>query len=130
MKTTTLKTLLAIITDEEKDYSLNDYLINFIDQDKLKKCNSTSEVIEYLRWLDDEGAVTNTEVIYYSNAIEYLMQNDQSLTFSLWLAKDYGYGLDDINSELLASLLKTDNNRDDFNSLLNNIESKIDDLFY
>lgn len=129
MKTATLKKLLTIIADEEKNYSFNDYLINEIDQDELKKCTTTTEVIEYLRELDEEGAITNAEVIYFSNAMDYLQENDQSLTYSLWLAKDYGYEIDNINSELLASLLKSDNNRDDFNTFLDNLESKIDDLF-
>jgi len=44
------------------------------------------------------------EVIYYSKAIEYLQNNDESLMDSLAIAENFGYKMEDINSELLATL--------------------------
>jgi hypothetical protein len=45
------------------------------------------------------------EVIYYSKAIDYLAKNDNSLRESIDIALEYGLSLENINSELLASLL-------------------------
>ncbi len=44
------------------------------------------------------------EVIYYKTAIEYLSENDPSLTESLELANDCGYTPAKLNSEILATL--------------------------
>lgn len=65
------------------------------------------------------------DVIYYSDAINYLRENDPSLRESLELASDLGYSLDNINSEVLASLLASKNARDDFMEL----EDEINDFF-
>lgn len=45
------------------------------------------------------------EIIYYSNAIEYLSKNDSSLRESLELAHEMGADLKALNSEYLATLL-------------------------
>lgn len=47
------------------------------------------------------------EVIYDHKAMEFLSDNDNSLSESLRLAEELGYGVSDLNSELLASILKT-----------------------
>lgn len=54
----------------------------------------------------------NIEIIYYSNAIEYLMENDPSLNESLRIASEFGFTPDNLNSEVLASLLASENERD------------------
>ena len=61
------------------------------------------------------------EIIYYSKAIKYLSENDQSLCKSLELADDFGYELKDLNSELLASILASNNAQDSFYNLKNEI---------
>ena len=53
--------------------------------------------------LNDNGFF-HVEIIYYSKAMEYLRENDCSLSESIELATEYGYTLENINSELLASL--------------------------
>lgn len=45
------------------------------------------------------------EIVYYGNAIKYLFKNDPSLTESLGIAHEFGYEVDKLNSEILASLL-------------------------
>ena len=50
-------------------------------------------------------AIMSEEIIYYSKAIEYLMREDDSLGDSLDIAKEYGYTIEQLNSELLATLL-------------------------
>lgn len=62
--------------------------------------NFRDKLIEYV-----EEACT-WEVIYYTNAMKYLMEYDVSLQESMQLAYELGYTCKDINSELLATLLK------------------------
>ena len=45
------------------------------------------------------------EVVYYYDAMQYLIKNDTSLKESLELADELGYSTKDLNSELLATLL-------------------------
>ena len=73
----------------------------------------------------DENNGFDMEVIYYASAMEYLMENDNSLRESLEIAHELGYTADKINSELLASLLKSQNERENFAEL----ESEINDFF-
>ena len=67
----------------------------------------------------------DVEIIYFSNAIKYLQENDPSLRESLEIANEYGFSLDKINSETLASLLASQNAREEFNEL----QDKIDTFF-
>lgn len=54
----------------------------------------------------------NVEIIYYSVAIEYLKENDPSLNESLRIASEFGFTPDNLNSEVLASLLASENERE------------------
>jgi len=45
------------------------------------------------------------EIIYYNNAVKYLSENDPSLRESLSLAYEQGYNIENLHSELLATLL-------------------------
>ena len=51
------------------------------------------------------GQIYQEEIIYYSKAIKYLMREDDSLADSLEIASEYGYTTEQLNSELLATLL-------------------------
>ena len=68
------------------------------------------------------------DVIYYSNAIDYLSENDPSLNESLGLAYEMGFTVDSLNSEILASLLYTENVKNDFYQLENEINDFFEDL--
>lgn len=70
----------------------------------------------------------NIDIIYYSNAIEYLKENDNSLNESIEIALEYGYELKNINSELLASLLASRNAQENFYELRNEIENYFSEL--
>ena len=70
----------------------------------------------------------DVEIIYYSNAIDYLKENDPSLQESLEIASGYGYTTDKLNSEILASLLASQNAREDFADLRNEIESFFEEI--
>ncbi len=44
------------------------------------------------------------EIIYYSKAMDYLIENDPSLRESMAIANEYGSDLNQINSEYLATI--------------------------
>ena len=68
----------------------------------------------------------NIEIIYYHKAMEYLSENDFSLTESLELTYEYGFELKNLNSETLASLHASQKAREDFFSL----EEQINDILW
>lgn len=70
----------------------------------------------------------NIEIIYYGRAMEYLTDNDTSLTISLELANDMGYNLKSLNSEILASLLASENARESFYECRDEIEDFFKDI--
>ena len=73
-------------------------LLDYINGENVNSFNDIYEQVE------EQGGF-NVEIIYYSRAMEYLMENDTSLQNSMELAADFGYTPENINSELLASLL-------------------------
>jgi hypothetical protein len=58
------------------------------------------------------------EIIYYSNAVQYLLDHDTSFNESLILAHDLGFEVENLNSEVLATLHYQD-------QLINSIEEVI-----
>jgi len=70
----------------------------------------------------------NIDIIYYSRAIEYLKGNDASLNESIQIAIEYGYNLENINSEVLASLLASQKIREEFEELREEIEEFFESL--
>ena len=93
-----------------EEVAMNDIdVMYFIDADEVK---SFDDVYDSL----DESRAFNVEIIYYTNAMEYLMERDPSLQESLEIAKSYGHTLHTINSELLASLLASKECREEFMS--------------
>ena len=68
------------------------------------------------------------EVIYYSTAIKFLSENDASLTESLEIAKEYGYEIENLNSELLATLLKSRMIEEDWYELRSEVEDFLSEL--
>ena len=93
----------------------------------LSDYNDLDELTEYVQ----DNNLYDEEVIYYSNAMEYLKDNDPSLHESIEIASEYGYKIEAINSELLATLLKSRNNgvafynlSDEIEEYYNNIEAK------
>lgn len=78
---------------------------------------------DIFNFMQDENVFNYAgEVTYYANAMQYLRENDVSLTESLEIAKEYGYNIDALNSEVLASLLKTRNLEEEAREILNRYE--------
>lgn len=66
----------------------------------IDNCDTIKDIYDSIEtWISEQ------DIIYYSNAMEYLSENDASLTESMGLAFDMGYGLADLNSETLATIL-------------------------
>jgi len=95
------------------EVEIMDY-INIEDIDHTDAFNSICDMIS-----DNNGF--DIEIIYYSNAINYLKENDPSLRESMEIVQEYGYEPKNINSELLASLLASQNAREEFYTLQDDI---------
>ena len=93
----------------ENIYIENLNIVDFIEHD-----------FEYIRNADDlyeeleSNEAFNIDIIYYSRAMTYLSENDFSLSESIEIAVQHGYSLENINSELLASLHASQKAREDF----------------
>ncbi len=108
----------SFLDNVEFNNSIWDYInIDDLNYDDL-------DIDEFYNLLNDAGFF-NVEIIYYINAIKYLMENDASLEDALQIADNFGYELIDLNSEILASLLASEYEREKFDD----ISSKLDDLF-
>ncbi len=88
--------------------TLQDLTLEYLQEDATRFICSPDELEDYntneiFDMLHDNGFF-NVEIIYYSRAIKYLQENDPSLCESLEIASEYGYTLENINSETLASL--------------------------
>lgn len=80
----------------------------------------TDSIHEYLL-----ERISEQEIIYYSNAIEYLKENDPSLRDSLALAAEYSFKLEELDSEKLATILMQENIRNEAYKLA----EKLADIF-
>ena len=96
-------------------------VLNFVDIDNIDPVNPFDSIRQMIE--DNNGF--DVEIIYYFNAIDFLAKNDPSLTESLEIASEYGYEVDNLNSEILASLLASKLVREEFYEL----ESEINDFF-
>jgi intracellular sulfur oxidation DsrE/DsrF family protein len=75
-------------------------ILDYINIDDIDQDNASESIFEMIN--DNNGF--EVEIIYYSNAIEYLKRNDPSLSESMEIATQYDYKLYMLNSEVLASL--------------------------
>ena len=97
---------------------INDNLINCIDIEEIDFSDAFNSIYDMV---NDNGGF-DIEIIYHSNAIEYLQKNDASLHQSLEIASEYGYELKNLSSEVLASLLASRNSQEGFEDLREEIE--------
>ncbi len=107
-KTETTETKLNLL---ENLYIENINIVDFI------ACDTDIEDIKNADDLYNElnnHHAFNIDIIYYSKAMEYLAENDNSLSESIDIAVEHGYSLENINSELLASIHASEKARNDF----------------
>jgi intracellular sulfur oxidation DsrE/DsrF family protein len=96
-------------------------ILYYINIEEIDRDNPSESIFDMI---NDNGGF-DIEIIYYSNAIEYLKRNDPSLSKSMEIAIEYGYELEDINSELLASLHASKKSISDFQEY----QEKINNFF-
>lgn len=85
-------------------------------------CENTEDLREAL----EENEYFDVRIIYYENAINYLRDNDPSFKRAFELAQEYGYKVWDLNSEVLASLVATDDLYEQWNKKEQEIQDFID----
>lgn len=115
-----MKTIEKFISELNTDIDV----LNLIDIDNIDYSDAFYSIYEMI---DDNGGF-NINIIYCSNAIDYLSKYDPSLRDSLEIALDMGFSLNAINSEILASLLASQNAREDFYELEDEINNFFADL--
>lgn len=108
----------------EIEESTNIDIINNIELNEIDFDDAFNSIYQAI----EENNGFEIEIIYYSNAIEYLKENDPSLMKSIEIAENYGYEIKNINSELLASLHASQNSRDIFFEYQNKINNFFNNL--
>lgn len=111
--------IVDFFTEIENDTKIE--ILSNIDLQNIDLENPFDSIYEAI----NENNGFDIEIIYYTNAMEYLTRHDNSLRESIEIAIDYGYELKNINSELLASLLASQNSREQFY----NYENEINEFF-
>lgn len=99
-------------------------VLSLIDIDNINLDDPYYSIENMIR--DNNGF--DIEIIYYTDAIKYLAENDCSLRNSLEIAAEMGYEIKNINSELLASLLASSKAQEDFFDLKGEIETFFEEL--
>ena len=121
-----VKEIRAFLTElqESNNLDLRDNLQNCFSDEELEELDqdNPTDCYQALSELLDEGGYFDIEIIYYARAMEYLSENDPSLKDSLEIASEMGYTLDNLNSEILASLLASRLECDRFYELQCDIE--------
>ena len=114
----------AFLNSLDAKIEINDNLINYVDIEDIDFSDAFNSIYNMV---NDKGGF-DIEIIYYSNAIKYLQENDASLQESLEIAAEYGYELKNLNSEVLASLLASRNSQESFHDVRDEIEEFFTEL--
>lgn len=118
------ETIKNKIEDFLKNLDTEVEVLYHVDIDNIDLEDSFQSICSMIE--DNQGF--DSEIIYYSRAIEYLQENDPSLRNSLEIASEYGYEVSNLNSEILASLLASQNIREDFYKLEDEITEFFDEI--
>jgi len=106
--------LIKLFEDYAEDIDIDDIL----HYNEIEDINNSDDLLELIE--DNNGF--DIDIIYYSKAIRYLTENDASLSESIDIAVDMGYELENVNSELLASLHASQKAREDFHDITDEID--------
>jgi hypothetical protein len=101
-----------------EDYAEDIHIDDILHYNEIEDINNSDDLLELIE--DNNGF--DIDIIYYSKAIKYLAENDASLNQSIDLAVDMGYELQNVNSELLASLHASQKAREDFHDITDEID--------
>ena len=113
-----------------RDKKLEKFLSDLDTEIEILNHVNVDEITDFYSLLGqiEESGGFDIEIIYFSAAMEYLTNNDTSLSESMALAADLGFTPENINSELLASLLASQNARQGFEELETEITEFLDNL--
>ena len=107
-------------TNKEKEIFFNEiserlqfYIMDYFQIEELEDVDSYNDLHAMLLY---ENAF-DIEIIYYYKAMKYLTENDPSLHESMEMAAEFGYSPENLNSELLATLLATRKAQEEFRNL-------------
>lgn len=121
--------------NETKTQEIVDFLIKIEENTNIEIINNIElndidfdDAFDSIYQAIEENNGFDIDIIYYSNAIKYLKENDPSLRESMEIAEQYGYEIKNINSELLASLHASQNSRDVFYEYQNKINNFFNNL--
>lgn len=92
-------------------------VLHFIDIDDFIEDESITDSYDFIQRLRDDidmGGGFDVEIVYYKKAMQYLMDYDVSLCESMEIAFELGYKVEDLNSEMLASLHSSRCAREEF----------------
>lgn len=119
MKTTETKyENLEILLD-----SININIVDFISESDLEDIADAEGLFEELR----EQHAFEVDIIYYAKAMDYLRENDISLTESFEIASELDYEVENLNSETLASLHASRKLEEDFWDIAEEIDEILQD---
>ncbi len=91
---------LQVSWENQNEYFELTDMFKDIRLEYVKSIDSAEEFNEYV-----QERINKQEVIYYATAMEFLTANDDSLNWSFEIASEYGFELQNLNSETLATLL-------------------------
>ena len=116
IKKRTVEEIKTFLTQLQREFNIKlaDDLPNCFTDEQLGQLDQSDPEVCFSQMTDilEESRYFDIEITYYSNAIEYLSENDPSLRDSLELAAVFGYPPQDLNSETLASLLASEEARE------------------
>ena len=115
-------------SEEDREHAKSQLIVDTLQELTLKYCGDdaneylNSSIKEYLHQYDtnqifeelQDNGYFQEEIIYYSVAMDYLRDHDCSLSESLEMANEYGYTLENLNSETLASIHASRKKEDNF----------------
>ena len=96
-------------------------VLNYVDVNNI----DLDDPFESIYQMIEGNGGFDIEIVYYSNAIDFLAKNDPSLRESLAIASELGFEVQNLNSEILASLLASELAREEFYQL----KDEINDFF-
>ena len=106
-----METKQTLVDYVKENCSLSEISEDFLMDRDIKDIESEDDLynsgIDYIN--------ENSDIIYYNRAMEFLHKNDPSLKEAFDCAEEFGYEVKNLNSELLATLLNTKYNMDDWN---------------
>ena len=112
------------------NYSIDggDKFSYWVDAIDIADCSDGREATEAMNEKLERAVQESSDIIYYSKAIKFLAENDNSLRESMKIASEMGYNVEDLNSELLASLLNYSQNMEQLSEDLEAFENDFNNL--